>query len=90
MGLPHAEIVGEEYHVEFAALGCACDFEIMLEIDAGIGLRTRMPPRRDMMAGRIEEGAEPHLAFAAHCLPFADSTHEIIESGYYYSARGYP
>ena len=42
--LPHAEIIGEKHHIEFAALGRARDFEIVLEIDAGIRLRTRMPP----------------------------------------------
>src|ERR1700677_5107050 len=62
MGLPHTEIVGEGYHVEFGTLGCACAFEIVLEIDTGIRWCTRMPPRRDVMAGRIEEGTEPHLA----------------------------
>ena len=66
MRLPHAEIVGQEHHVELAALRGAGDVEIVLEIDAGVGLGARMPPRRHMMAGRIEEGAEPHLAFAGH------------------------
>ncbi len=65
VGPPYAEIIGEEHHVEFAALGGARDLEVMLEIDAGIGLRARVPPRRDVMAGRIEESAEPHLAIAA-------------------------
>src|SRR5580704_16605871 len=66
MRLPHAEIVGQKHHVELAALRGAGDVEIMLEIDAGVRLRAGMPPRRHMMAGRIEEGAEPHLAFAGH------------------------
>ena len=66
MRLPDAEIVGQKYHVELAALRRAGDVEIVLEIDAGVGLRARMPPRRHMMAGRIEKGAEPHLAFARH------------------------
>ena len=66
MRLPHAEIIGQKHHVELAALRGAGDVEIVLEIDAGVGLRTGMPPRRHMMAGRIEEGAEPHLAFAGH------------------------
>ena len=66
MGLAHAEIVGEKHHVELATLRRAGDFEIVRKIDAGVGLRAGMPPRRHMMAGRIEEGAEPHLAFAGH------------------------
>ena len=66
--LADAEIVGQKDHVELAALGGARDVEIVLEVDAGVGLRARMPPRGDMMPGRIEEGAEPHLAFAAHRL----------------------
>jgi hypothetical protein len=31
------------------------------EIDAGIGLRVGMAPRRHVMAGGIEEGVEAHL-----------------------------
>ena len=60
--LAHAEIVGEEDHVELAALGGLRDLDVVLEVDAGVGLRLRMAPRRDMVAGRIEEGAEPKLA----------------------------
>jgi hypothetical protein len=36
------------------------------EIDAGVGLGAGMPPRRHMMAGRIEEGAEPHQTGHRH------------------------
>jgi hypothetical protein len=40
----------------------------VLEVDTGVGLRTRMPPRGNVMAGWIEEGAEPHLALGCHSL----------------------
>ena len=63
MRLPHADVVGEEDHVELAALGGARDLDVMREIDPGVGLRALMPPGGDMMAGRIEKGAEPELAF---------------------------
>jgi hypothetical protein len=46
--------------------GGAGDFQVVLKVDAGIGLGARMPPRGDVMARGIEEGPEPHLAFCAH------------------------
>jgi hypothetical protein len=48
-------------HIELAALGGLRDLDIVLEVDAGVGLRPLVPPRRDMVAGRIEESAEPEL-----------------------------
>ena len=62
--LAHPEIVGEKDHVELGALGRLRHFHIVLEIDASVGLRARMPPGRDMMTGRIEKGAESELTFA--------------------------
>jgi hypothetical protein len=62
VGLAHTGVVGEEDHVELGALGGLRDFDVMLEIDAGVGLRLGMPPGGDMMTGRVEEGAEPELA----------------------------
>jgi hypothetical protein len=43
----------------------------MAEIDAGVGLRARVPPGRHVVAGRIEEGAKPHLALGRHFLVLA-------------------
>jgi hypothetical protein len=63
VGLAHADIVGEEDHIEFSALGGFCDFGVMREVDAGVGLRAVMPPGGNMMAGWIEKGAEPELCF---------------------------
>ena len=65
MRLAHADVVGEEDHVELAALGGPRDLDVVLEVDPGVGLRLRVPPRRDMVAGRIEEGAEPELGFGS-------------------------
>src|SRR5262249_2811753 len=67
-GVAHADIIRKEYQVELGALGGLRDLDIVLKVDAGVGLRIWMPPGGDMMPGRIEEGAEPHLAFAAHPL----------------------
>ena len=39
--------------------------DVMLEIDAGVGLRAGMPPGGDVMSGRIEEGAESELGFGS-------------------------
>ena len=68
MGLADAEIVRQKDHVEFAAFSGASYVEIVCKVDAGVGLRARMPPRGDVMPRRVEKGAEPHLAFAAHSL----------------------
>ena len=38
------------------------DLDVVLEIDVGVGLRVGMAPRRDVMSGGIEKGAEPELA----------------------------
>ena len=61
VGLADGDAVGEEDHVELGALRGLRDLDVMLEIDAGVGLRPRMAPGCDVMAGRIEEGAEPEL-----------------------------
>ena len=66
VGVAHAIVVGEEDEIEFRPLGSPGDLDIVPEIDAGIRLRARVPPGRDVVAGRIEEGAEAHLALSAH------------------------
>src|SRR5262249_60366986 len=56
--------------------------DIVPEVDTGSALRLWMPPRPHMMAGRIEERAEPHLSFASHSIrllvPFCDRGTAII------------
>ena len=55
------EAVAQEEHVELAALGGGGDVLHQREIGAarnGVG----MPPARDVMARRLHEDAEPHLA----------------------------
>ena len=80
MRLAHRDVVGEEHHVHLGALGGARDLGVVLEIDAGIGLRLRVPPRRDVMAGGIEEGAEPELlAGSAHDAKSPQSGTPILE-----------
>src|SRR4029078_4370212 len=61
LGIAHADVVGQEDHVELAALGGLRDLDVMFEVDAGVGLCARRPPRRDMVAGGVEEGAEAEL-----------------------------
>ena len=63
MRLAHADVVGEEDHVELAALRRARDLGVVGKIDPGVGLRVWVPPGRDMVAGGIEKSAEPELAF---------------------------
>jgi len=60
-----AQVVGEKDEIEFRPLCRLRDLGVMGEVHPGIGLGVRMAPRRDMMASRIEEGAEPHLALAS-------------------------
>ncbi len=57
-----AGAVGDEGEIELAAFRGADDLLVMLQIVAGIGLRIRMQPGGDVMAGRLEEGAEAKLA----------------------------
>ena len=64
----HADIVGKKDHVKLAAFGGLRDLDVMGKINSGIRLRALVPPGGDMMAGRIEKGAEPELGF----LPWHD------------------
>ena len=52
--------VRQKDHVELGALGGLGDLDIVPDVDVGIDLRAWVPPRRDVMAGRIEVGGEPH------------------------------
>lgn len=68
------EAVAQEEHVEFAALGSRRDVlhqaEIGPSFDGGVG----MPPATDVMAGRLHEDAEPHLAVRSRLgIPFHSS-----------------
>src|SRR5262249_40960572 len=70
MGAPNATVDGEEHEVELGAFGGLRQLDVVAEVDAGVGLRVGMAPRRHVVAGRIEEGPEPHLALA--------SAHDIL------------
>jgi len=59
---------GDQRDVLVGALGGARDLGVVRKIDPGVGLRVRMAPGSDMMPGRIEERAEPHLTFVAHAI----------------------
>jgi hypothetical protein len=62
MRLTRRNAVGEEDHVELGALGALRDLDVVTHVDMGVDLRTRVPPRRHMVAGRIEIGRKAHLA----------------------------
>ena len=66
VGVAHAGAVGEEDHVELGALGRLRDLDVVVEVDMSVLLRARMPPGRDMVAGRIEIGPEPHFSAICH------------------------
>ncbi len=56
------EAVAQEEHVELAALGGGCDVLHQPEVGPAVDDRVGMPPARDVMARRLDEDAEPHLA----------------------------
>jgi hypothetical protein len=49
--VPDARAVGDEDLVEQAALGRLGQLDVVVDVDAGVGLRARMAPGRDVMAG---------------------------------------
>src|SRR5580704_13451433 len=53
--------VGNEEEIKLAALRRAGELAVMGNVEAGIGLGVGMPPRGDMMTGRLHEGAELEL-----------------------------
>ena len=70
IAVPAGRAVGDEDQVELAALGGLRQLAIVVDVVAGIGLRIRMPPGGDVVAGRHDEGAEPDLAVVfAHRRP---------------------
>jgi hypothetical protein len=65
-----ADAVSHEDQVEFRRFGDLRQPDIMREIGSGIGLRFRMAPRSDMVAGGIEKSSELELAFLiGHGIP---------------------
>src|SRR5262245_63116032 len=79
MGAPHAHVVGEEHEVELGAFGGLRQLDVVPEVDAGVGLGVGVAPRRHVVAGRVEEGAEPHVALA--------SAHDILARRSFCAAR---
>ena len=53
----------EEDEIELRLLGFAGPADVSLKVEAPVRLARRMPPARDMMAGRIEECAQAQLLF---------------------------
>ncbi len=58
---PDGVVVRREQHVEQPALGDLRHLDEMRKIDAGVGLRARMPPAGDMMAAGPDEQSELHF-----------------------------
>ncbi len=69
------ECIGEKHQVELAALSRLRELDIMFDIGACVDLCLWMQPGGDVMAGRMEEGAELHLAAAAR------TRHRMISKG---------
>jgi hypothetical protein len=62
--------VGEKDQIEFGGLRSLGELDVMTEIDAGVGSRVGMPPRRNVMSGGVKEGAEAQVpATSAHGSP---------------------
>src|SRR6185436_1213918 len=66
VGLAGRNAVSQKNQIKFGALRSLGDFDVVLDVDVGVDLRAGVPPRRDVMAGRIEIGGEPHLAIGIH------------------------
>ncbi len=63
-----ARAVGDEHQVELAALRRSREAFIVLEIMPRIGVGIGMQPGRDVMAGRLKEGAKTKLAICGHAV----------------------
>ena len=63
LAIARGKAVAQEEHVELAALGGRRDVLHQREIGPAVDDGVRMPPAADVMAGRLHEDAEPHLAF---------------------------
>jgi hypothetical protein len=63
LAVARGEAVAQEEHVELAALGGCGDVLHQGEIGPAVDDGVRMPPTADVMAGRLDEDAEPHLGW---------------------------
>ena len=64
VGGEHRVGVGAKNHVEQAALGGLRNLDHAREIFTGVGVRLRMPPRRDVMAAGTDEHPDLDLVGA--------------------------
>ena len=75
----------------FAALAHLREFDVVAEVGAGVDLRIRVQPGRDVMPGGMEERAQMHLTargitlhrchFLPVQLPFLEPLHGLVEIG---------
>ena len=84
---PDGVVVRREQHVEQPALGDLRHLDEMRKIDAGVGLRARMPPAGDMMAAGPDEQPEFHFpcghgsTLLDHCRPASLATGLALGQG---------
>src|SRR4029078_2781677 len=57
--------IGKEHQVELGALGCLGNRDVVLDIDASVDFVVRVPPGGDVVACRMGERAELHVAARA-------------------------
>ncbi len=63
--MPDAGAVGHKHLVKQAALGRPGDLDVVVNVDARIGLRARVPPGGNVVARGHDEGAQAKF-FLAH------------------------
>jgi len=60
---PSARAVGDEEDIELRPLCGLSKFDVVLDVEAGVGLRFGMTPSSDMMSRRLDERPETELTF---------------------------
>jgi hypothetical protein len=58
VAVPSGRAVGDEHEIEQAALGGLGQASIVIDTVTCAGVRIRVPPSRNIMAGRHDEGTE--------------------------------
>ena len=80
VAVPAGRAVGYEHHVEQPALGRLRQPAIVVDVVTRIGLGERMPPRRDVVSGRHDEGAQMQFSpVRSHLVAPVSACHSLHE-----------
>ncbi len=81
IALANAGTVGEEDHVELAALGRLGAPHIMLDVQRAVGRHVGVAPGGRVITMAADRQAEPHPACRHHSVPLGQDWHRTIRSG---------